>query len=506
MKKTACILVVAVSLAFPAAAQLSNELRDWARGPVSHLMTDQEKAEWGKIRTDEEAQNFIDLFWARRDPTPGTAFNEMKVVFEQRVAIADERFTSGRTKGSMTDRGRTLILLGAPYRIARTALEPTSTHQSGVSAGGASARGEGAPSEVWYYERTARPVFAGNIDFDVSFIDYYGTDDYKLVVSGRRGVNDLLLQARDYYIAQPDLQAVPDYALGADISVPTVDTVVVEEVSTEFTRDYLRAAYEEFRRNAAEQQSGLHVTYGEYITPQGTYFVPVQLYIPASAGLDAAGDLTFFGVVETQEGEIVAVFEEPATLIASNRDRYFDTSLMVAPGTYTGTFGIVRGEEPVAIASTELKLEGLSPDQPSISDLLLSSNIYVLEEAQKPTDPFAFGGMKVVPKGDRTFSTSEEMWYFVELRNPGLNDESEPKVRVQLEVEGERSDGTPVKMAAPMMEAQLQEVKDVPGHYVTGSSFPAGAFAPGSYTLKARIFDANLRKTYNLEREFRITD
>jgi hypothetical protein len=292
----------------------------------------------------------------------------------------------------------------------------------------------------------------------------------------------------------------------SELPEPTVDTVVVEEVSTEFTRDYLRAAYEEFRRNAGEQQSGLHVTYGEYITPQGTYFVPVQLYVPASAGLDTAGELTFFGVVESPEGEIVAVFEEPATLIASNRDRYFDTSLMVAPGTYTGTFGIVRGEEPVAIASTELKLEGLSPDQPSISDLLLSSNIYVLEEAQKPTDPFAFGGMKVVPKGDLTFTPSEEIWYFVELRNPGLNEESEPKVRVQLEVEGQREDGTPVKMGAPMMEAQLEAVKDVPGHYINGISFPAGAFAPGSYTLKARIFDANLRKTYNLEREFRITD
>lgn len=502
MRKTICSALVVLGLAVPAFGELSAQYKDWAEGPVKWLMTDGEVFEWKAIDSDEQAQQFIDLFWARRDPTPGTPLNEMKQGFDQRVEIADQRFTSGKTKGSLTDRGRVLILLGAPKRIGRTSNAPQSTHQSGVSSGIVNnARGEKAPSEVWFYEKDFRPPVAGDLDFDVTFIDYYGTNDYEMVVAGKRGVNDLLLKAKDYFIAQPELETVPDYTMaGAPGMIET------EPVKTEFESNALKSAYEEFRASEQAAQDDLHLTYGEFITPTGQYFVPVQLYVPGAAEIDATGELTFFGVIEKDDGEVVAVYEEPATLYASNADSYFDKSLMLEPGDYVGTFGLARGEEPIAITSAEMSLEGLEEGETSVSDLIVSNNIFALSEAQEATDPYAFGGLKVVPKGDHTFTAEDEMWYFFEMRNPGLDETGQPKVRVKLDVEGEKSDGQPVKMSAPMMEVNAQPVKDTEGHYMVGSSFPAGAFPPGSYVLKARIFDANAKTTWNLETDFTVVE
>lgn len=504
MRRIICGALVALSLAVPMFADLSQQYAKWAEGPVKWLMTDEELKEWKTIRTDAAAREFVDLFWARRDPTPATPVNELKLGFEQGVEVADQRFTVARIPGSLTDRGRVLLLLGSPYRLGRTSLAPQSTHQSGVSSGIAdTARGEGAPAEVWYYEKQNLPAVAGGIDFDVTFVDEYGTNDYKLVMGGRRGVNDLLLKAKSSFIFQPDLKTVPEYSETAPAEVFSVQ---VEEVSTEFESEYLRAAYEQFKRAAKTSDGELHVTYGEFITPSGRYYVPVQLYVPGSAGLDTSGELTFFGVVEKEDGEIVAVYEEPVTLLGSRNDAYYDRSLMLEPDEYVGTFGLARNGETIAIAKTDLLLEGLASGEPSISRLILSSNIFPLSEPQDFTDPYAFGGLKVVPKGNAIFGPREEIWYFFEVRNPGLNEAGEPTIRLKLEVAGEKADGRPVVMTAPMTEAPVQAVKDTEGHYMVGSSFPAGSIDPGTYTLKAQVFDANAKRTWHLAQDFVVVE
>lgn len=500
MKTTICGALIALGLAFPIFAQLSPEYEEWPQGPVKWLMTDEELSEWEAVATDAEAQELIDLFWARRDPTPGTPVNEIRQGFEQRVEIADQTFKSGRTRGALTDRGRVFLLLGGPTRIERTSDAP----DSGVgTAADPTAMTSG--TEVWIYEGEHRPRAADDADFRVTFTDRSGNNDHRLARGGESGVNDLLLATREVFITQPDLESVPDYATASN-AAPTVDVVEVEEISTEFRNETLEAIYAEFRRAAIPAEDDLHVTYGEYLTPDGDYYVPVQLYVPAGAGIDTSGELTFFGVIENKDGEIVAVYEEPATLVTSNRDAYYERSLMLQPGEYVGTFGLVRDDKPVALTSTELDLEPLSETDPSVSRLILSNNIFPLSAAQAETDPFAFGGLKVVPKGDVTFQSEDELWYFAELRNLRLTNEGVPKVRVKLDVVGERADGKPVKMAAPMMEVNAEPVKDTPGRYMVGSSFPSGAFPPGSYTLHARFVDAVSGQTWNREQQFTIVE
>src|SRR6266850_1875000 len=106
---------VAASAA-PGVAQMSAANAAWGKGPEQFLMTNDEKAAWAKIASDDAAAAFIKDFWARRDPTPGTPQNEYRDEFDAKVKYADEHFKSSRVRGALNDRGKILILFGTPTR------------------------------------------------------------------------------------------------------------------------------------------------------------------------------------------------------------------------------------------------------------------------------------------------------------------------------------------------------------------------------------------------------
>ena len=83
-------------------------------GPLRWLMLPQEEKEARGLRGRREATEFLDSFWGRRNPDPGSAANECARLFHERTAAADRLYGEGGTRGSLTDRGRALILLGPP--------------------------------------------------------------------------------------------------------------------------------------------------------------------------------------------------------------------------------------------------------------------------------------------------------------------------------------------------------------------------------------------------------
>ena len=78
-----------------------------------YLITDEEKKAFKALATDEERENFIENFWRRRDPNPDTEENEFREEYYERIAYANEHYTSG-IPGWKTDRGRIYIAWGKP--------------------------------------------------------------------------------------------------------------------------------------------------------------------------------------------------------------------------------------------------------------------------------------------------------------------------------------------------------------------------------------------------------
>ncbi len=112
--------------------------------------------------------NFLREFWKRRDPTPGTPYNEFKDQHFQRINHANERFSTklgDKTDGWMTDRGRIYIRYGEPDEIERY---PSSLERK--------------PLQQWYYYQMPDQ---GEIFFLFEDEDGFGT--YNLVHSTARG-------------------------------------------------------------------------------------------------------------------------------------------------------------------------------------------------------------------------------------------------------------------------------------------------------------------------------
>ena len=138
------------------------------RDEVGFLLDDADLEERFAQLTPGEQEAYLDVYWAARDPDPGTADNEARRTFEKRVAYANAHFgTTGMVKGMLSDRGRILIRYGEPDEIRREVM-PTqglqvediarsvATEEGNSSAVRLRGRGGGGDMrsfEIWYYDR-----------------------------------------------------------------------------------------------------------------------------------------------------------------------------------------------------------------------------------------------------------------------------------------------------------------------------------------------------------------
>ena len=103
------VLLLAIPLT-AAAAGLSEKYRAWDKSPDAYFLTSDERAAWKKVKTDEDAAKFVADYFERRDP-------ELPKVLLERIAVADKYFSSGKTKGSETLRGKVIIIFGPPSKL-----------------------------------------------------------------------------------------------------------------------------------------------------------------------------------------------------------------------------------------------------------------------------------------------------------------------------------------------------------------------------------------------------
>ncbi len=105
------------------------------------LTTEEEYDDLRSGSKSERLKKFLD-FWQRRDPTPGTAYNEAMAEYFARVDYAHFNYrTIKQRDGARTDRGKIFILHGAPTKTDRR-LDPNA-----------------APREVWTYDNNVAREF-----------------------------------------------------------------------------------------------------------------------------------------------------------------------------------------------------------------------------------------------------------------------------------------------------------------------------------------------------------
>jgi GWxTD domain-containing protein len=164
----------------------------WADGPAKWIMTPEEKTAWAGLTAGAERAEFVEKFWERRNPKPGSDDNIARNVFDRRVAFADAYFQlDEQRRGSLTDAGMVFVLLGPPSWTGRkpivTGEDPTdaagmgeeskwwmaarnSVHVDGTKAADPS----GGFREIWHYRREALPNGVSASQVNVVFITKKG--------------------------------------------------------------------------------------------------------------------------------------------------------------------------------------------------------------------------------------------------------------------------------------------------------------------------------------------
>ncbi len=98
--------------------ELQTPYRKWLNEDVAYIITGEERTAFKALQTDAEREHFIEQFWERRDPTPGTVENEFKEEHYRRIAYANQHFApASGLAGWKTDRGRIYITFGPPDEI-----------------------------------------------------------------------------------------------------------------------------------------------------------------------------------------------------------------------------------------------------------------------------------------------------------------------------------------------------------------------------------------------------
>jgi len=143
--------------------------KEWIQD-VEPIIRPEELKAWNALLTNEEREQFIAEFWRRRDPDPDTEENEYREAYYERVAYANEHFSSG-IAGVKTDRGRIYLKWGKPDEVE--------SHPSGGTYNRESSEGGGStstyPFERWWYRH-----LPGHSDVAVEFVDPTSTGEYRI--------------------------------------------------------------------------------------------------------------------------------------------------------------------------------------------------------------------------------------------------------------------------------------------------------------------------------------
>jgi hypothetical protein len=244
----------------------------------------------------------------------------------------------------------------------------------------------------------------------------------------------------------------------------------------------------------------LSPAWGEFVAADATPFIALHFDLPPNPTLQHGEMISFFGVVDDATGHRIATYNETLPVQLSYDSFFVERSLVVPLKKATGTFGVERRGEIMAMARVEFEPEDIAPATPGVSRLIVSRDVYILKTAQQPLDPFAFGGTKVIPKPDASFRKTDEVWLFAELRNPSLAEDGTPHIATKTTLEG------PTPVSGPPISAVATPLKGVPGHYGVGNAIDVSKLAAGDYKLRVVITDLVSKQAYRREATLHIRE
>lgn len=479
------------------AERANRALARWLDQDVAFIITDEEKAAFKVLQTDEEREQFIEQFWLRRDPTPDTIGNEYREDHYVRIAYANERFASGKP-GWKTDRGRIYIIHGKP--------DGKESHPSGGTYDRPFYEGGGTtttyPFEIWTYRYIAG---IGN-DVNFEFVDPTMTGEYRLSLDpfekdaltntptggltleeemsddpaeakANRSINQMSggLQRHSQF-ERLDLYAKAFKP--PEIKFKDLETIVTTNISYNLLPFEVRTDF-------------VRVTAESVLAPVTLQIQNEDIAFQQEQGIHRSL-INVFGRVTGINGRVATTFEDtirldiPDALFAEFLARYsvWQKIIPLRPGLYK--IDLVLKDlhsDNVGTINQRLAVPRFPEEQLAASSLILADLIEPLPPRQVGSGAFVLGSSKVRPSVEQKFRQDRDLNYWIQIYNLQIDENLlRPSATVETLI---TRDGREVQKFVESTD----ELSGAAQQMTIKKSLALADFDPGEYSIRVRITD-----------------
>jgi GWxTD domain-containing protein len=490
--------------------EVSKVYKKWLDEDVRYIITDEERAAFKQLSNDEERDNFIESFWARRDPTPDTVENEFKEEHYARIAYANEHFAAG-IPGWKTDRGRIYVMYGKPDEI--------DSHPSGGTYNRPMEEGGGETSTYPFEDWRYRYLEGIGQEIIIEFVDSCMCGDYHMTID--RSEKDAL-------------KNVP----GAGLTL--YEQMGLANKADRFTGGLEQLGAGPFNQNLQSQQFDRLEQFAKLNRPPAVKFkdleevvtskvrynllpfdvradfvrvtgdtvlVPIMIQVKKrnvtyvnKDGVER-GTLNIFGRVTTLTGRVAQTFEEtiqddqPVELLPKvlESSDVYSKSLPLRPGRYRFDIVVkdVNGDR-MGTWSRGLLVPDMGDDKGlTSSTLILADVMEKVPSKQVGTGMFVLGSTKVRPRMDGAdgtpakFKRDQKLNFWMQVYNLGVSDQNK-KSSAQFEY-----DIVNTATKKPVLHAvETTDQLGNSGDQVTlEKSMSLASLEPGMYELTVKVND-----------------
>jgi GWxTD domain-containing protein len=501
--------------------ELESPFRKWLNEDVAYIITDEERAAFKRLSTDDEREQFIEQFWLRRDPTPDTMENEFKEEHYRRIAYANERFASG-IPGWKTDRGRIYITFGPPDEIE--------SHPSGGTYERPFEEGGGTtstyPFEQWRY----RWIEGIGTDIIIEFVDPTMTGEYRMTMDPSE--KDALLMVPGAGLTLLEQMGLADKAdrfsrtdgtrLGTgNQPLPSRmnqferlhQYAMLQKAPPVKFKDLEAAVTSTIRYNVLPMTARadfIRMTDSTILTNITLQFDRKDLQFQDKDGVFSKAVVNIYARITSMARRVVNVFEDvvsveaPTALLgqASQGVSVYQKSVPLAPGLYRLNVvakDVIGGN--MNNYEMALRVPRYDEEKVGISSVILADLIEKVPTRSIGTGQFVIGTSKVRPRVTETFHKNEKMGIYFQLYNFEPDEKTQkPNGTIQYEVV---KDGSNKKIFD--FTEEVASIEGASANQVTVEKLlPLQSLEPGDYTLKLKVTDKNRNEVLTPSANFKV--
>ncbi len=493
--------------------ELKGPYKEWLDEEVPYIITPQERRAFLSLSNDEERDAFIQAFWERRNPNPGSPENTFREEYYRRIAYANEHFAAGEP-GWKTDRGRIYIEWGPPDSI--------DSHPSGgpyerpFSEGGGET--DTYPFEVWHYRYL--PGIGENVK--IEFVDTCMCGDYQFTTNPSK--KDALLEVPGAGLTEWEQMhggnkqdrfngTYPDNMGGgpAGQEAQAKEFERIEMAAKLFAPPPIKFTDLDAFITQHKILSGPVFPFDvrtDYVkVTDDMDLVPITLMIQnrnitfvTKDGV-AKGLVNILGKVSTITDRTVQTFEntvevdEPSDLLpqALKESSVYWKALPLQPGMYRLDIVIkdVNNPDHIGIYGRGINVPEYHDEELGTSSLILADEMSPVSSSEIGTGNFVIGDTFIRPRvsttpGDPvTFKRNQDLNFWMQVYNLGINAATKSNsATVTYEIADAKGQ--------IMLEKQLQS-KQLGAHsneLTVAKTLPIAGLQPGKYDVTIKVNDA----------------